>query len=745
MYIYGKVMPIARREKFFIIFAYPGVSGFLHIGHLRSYTYPDIIARYKRLRGFNVFFPAGLHASGLPTIGFSQRVARRDPVIIDHLKKHGVDEDTIKRLENPIYAIKFFAKMYIRTWRQMGITIDEDAFCTTIDEGYKRFIRWQMKKLEENGYLIRKPHYSPYCPNCGPIAVDPSETDVSKGGDASIIETSLVLVDKGDVVVPISIPDMLEITKVVVSLGRYYTVNVGGEKWLVHGESVQKFIWQKNGEVFEEVNAVEKVIGREISIGHNDIPVEYSKGKPWYGSGIIGNVKDRQHRYEKIQRILDFDREVVCRCGARVYIRPVPDQWFIRYSDNEIKTKAKRHIEKMDIVPEEYKINLREKIIDWYDDRPCSRKGRWLGTEWRGWIIEPISDSVIYPAYYIIAKYINKGHIEPKQLSDEVFDHVFLGHGDPEIISKKTKIPVDILKNMRHDFDYWYPVDLNCGGKEHKTVHFPVYIMAHIMIFPEKYWPRGIFVNWWVIGKRGKVSKSKGGAEPIPGLIERYGADVIRLFYVLAAEPYSDIVWDMRKLEKYKNVLEKIKCTIERLFEEEEGLLSDWLLSRLYRTTIDYIELMNRYELRKALMRILKFIEDIDWFSRRGGKGNRTVAGALLELLHPFIPFTTKELSERYGYNIVKISIKGRINEEAEYEEELLQRTIAIYWKLRKIFDRKGLKPKIVKIKTANKREKEIIEKNIEFLKKEFRVKVVVDETIKRMAKPKQPTLEFQF
>ena len=68
----------ARRDEgkksFFIHFAYPGVSGYLHVGHMRGFTYADIIARYKRMKGYNVIFPAGFHASGLISVAFPTKV-----------------------------------------------------------------------------------------------------------------------------------------------------------------------------------------------------------------------------------------------------------------------------------------------------------------------------------------------------------------------------------------------------------------------------------------------------------------------------------------------------------------------------------------------------------------------------------------------------------------------------------------------------------------------------------------------
>ncbi|HHF56117.1 MAG TPA: arginine--tRNA ligase, partial [Thermoplasmatales archaeon] len=71
----------ARKEKgkkFFIHFAYPGISGYLHVGHMRGFTYADIIARYMRMNGYDVIFPAGFHATGLPAVSLAKKVARGD-------------------------------------------------------------------------------------------------------------------------------------------------------------------------------------------------------------------------------------------------------------------------------------------------------------------------------------------------------------------------------------------------------------------------------------------------------------------------------------------------------------------------------------------------------------------------------------------------------------------------------------------------------------------------------------------
>ena len=175
-------------DKFFIHFAYPGVSGYLHVGHMRGFTYCDIIARFKRMNGFDVLYPAGFHASGIPSVGFAKKVERKDPITIKALKEYGLTDDFIKTLTDPQNVVDYFSEVYVEDyWKKFGFLIDYTRIMSTISDGYKKFIEWQFHKLKEKNLLITKPHFAPFCPNCGPVAVDKSETDISKGGSSEIM------------------------------------------------------------------------------------------------------------------------------------------------------------------------------------------------------------------------------------------------------------------------------------------------------------------------------------------------------------------------------------------------------------------------------------------------------------------------------------------------------------------------------------------------------------------------------
>ncbi len=643
-------------KKFFIHFAYPGVSGYLHVGHMRGFTYCDIIARYKRMNSYDVMFPAGFHASGIPSIGFAKKIDRKDPLTLKMLKEYGLKTDEINKLKDPNKVVNYFSKVYVNDyWKKFGYLIDYSRIMSTISEGYKKFIKWQFLKLREKDLLIKKPHYAPFCPNCGPVAVDKSETDISKGGNAEIQEFTVIKfkMDDGKILPAATLrPETIYgVTNMWINPHITYEIaDVNGEEWIISKQALEKLSHQIDNikPLNKEIKGNE-LIGKTCKVPTIDRKVPILSGPfadPNVATGIVMSVpahapydyialkelktdidpitiidvkdfgknpaKDvteklnikNQNENEKLETateevykkefhtgilnekcgkfsgikvseikdqvkdelidnnqakiMREFSEEVICRCSKKVIIKKIPDQWFIKYSDDKLTEKTKNHVETMNIYPEEYKKEL-PGILDWFDDRACIRKGSWLGTEFpfkKGWIVEPISDSTLYPVYYIISKYVNEEKIEPNDMTEEFFDYVLLGKKDPKN---------DVWKEIRKDFEYWYPVDINLGGKEHKTVHFPVFLMNHVAVIPQGKRPRGIFVHWWVTSKgKEKISKSKGGAEHIAEAATKYGVDAMRLYYSHIGSTFVDIEWDSEKVTKYKNRLANIYKQIKK-------------------------------------------------------------------------------------------------------------------------------------------------------------------------------------
>ena len=226
------------RPKFMLIFAYPGVTGYLHVGHMRGYTYVDAIARYKRLEGYNVMFPVGTHATGNGAISLAARIARKDQRTIDYLCGNTCPAEMLEELQDPVKVVEFFNDVYVNQyWKRFGFMCDWRRFTSTVKPDYQMFIRWQFRKLMQKGLLIQKPYYAPACVSHGPVAIDASETDIQCGGSAETVEYTLLKFRCGDmylVAATLRPETVFGQTNFWVNPGAdYVKIKVKGETWVV--------------------------------------------------------------------------------------------------------------------------------------------------------------------------------------------------------------------------------------------------------------------------------------------------------------------------------------------------------------------------------------------------------------------------------------------------------------------------------------------------------------------------------
>ena len=253
-----------KRKKFFMIFAYPGISGYLHVGHMRGFSYTDIICRYKRMTGHNVLFPVGTHASGNQAIAFANKVKNKDKDWIDHLKNNGCPPNLIPQLTNENKVVDYFNDVYVNQyWKRFGFLADFRRFTSTIYPDYNKFIQWQFKKLNDKNLLTQKPYFATFCPECGPVAVDPSETDISKGGNAEKNEYTLLKFKHGDdylVAATLRPETVFGQTNLWINPDvTYVRAEVGNETWIMSKEAADKLNYQK-----DQVKVIKEIKGTEF-------------------------------------------------------------------------------------------------------------------------------------------------------------------------------------------------------------------------------------------------------------------------------------------------------------------------------------------------------------------------------------------------------------------------------------------------------------------------------------------------
>ena len=353
-------------------------------------------------------------------------------------------------------------------------------------------------------------------------------------------------------------------------------------------------------------------------------------------------------------------------------IRKVPDQWFLAYGDPEWKERTRELVARLVTWPADYGREL-PGIIDWFADRPCTRKGRWLGTPFPldpEWIIEPIADSTFYMAYFIVKRFVTTGRILLSQLTEAFFDYVFLGTGPGE-----PSVERDLLEEVRAEFLYWYPLDINLGGKEHKRVHFPVFLYTHARLLPPELQPRGIYVNGWITGPSGgKVSKkdvsSKGGRIPPIGMaLDTWGPDALRLFYAIAASPAQDLAWDPSLVDSAAGRIAEVERLVREAVGDAEGPpeLDAWLFSAMHGAVGEVRSAYETTDLRSAAEVTYVGIPTLlrRYYARGGVPGTATarVARAWVRMLSPLTPHIAEELGEGKFSGLVAVERFPEVDE----------------------------------------------------------------------------------
>ncbi len=767
--------PDPGRPKFFITFPYPYVNAYPHLGSAFTILRVDVTARYKRMRGYNVLFPQGWHATGGPIVAASLKVREGNEKQIKTLRDMGIPEEEIPKFQDPVYWVKFFTRGWRRDLERYGMSIDwrREFHTTSLNPYYSKFIEWQYLKLREKGLVGKGEHPVVWCPKEQKVVGDHDRPDEYAGISP---QEAVIIKFRGDdgLVYPALTyrPEtVFGVTNIWVNPGATYLIaEVDGEDWVISDYMARELADQRHevkvkgsiegreliGRIavnpatgarvpvlpasfvepdigtgvvmsvpahapydyiaLEELKARGEVLreyGVDPSIlegiepiplirleGYSRIPAKdaverlgvksqedrelldkatkeiYSKE---YHSGVLLEVTGRwagrkvsDAKEEIIEwlasrgdavRVYTLPTRVYCRCGARTHVKLVSDQWFLLYSKREWKEKAHEAVERMRFLPEQVRKVFHE-YIDWYKDWAFTHKGE-LGTRlpWDpDWVIESLSDSTIYMAYYTVAKYLQhpeKYGIKAEQLKPEVFDYIFLGKGSAEEVSKSTGIPASLLEEMRREFEYWYPVDMRISGKDLIPNHLVFYIFHHVAIFPREKWPRGIGVNGWIMVEGKKMSKTLGNFILLRQAIDRWGADATRWAEVLGgADPgLEDANFEPSVAERAAEELYSwIKFAEEKYGtgRSERVRVDDWFESVLNRTIKRVTSLMEETMYKTALVEGYYNLQSAyKWYIKRAGTPQRDLLKRFIEvqtlLIAPIVPHTAEEAWERIG------------------------------------------------------------------------------------------------
>jgi leucyl-tRNA synthetase len=230
------------------------------------------------------------------------------------------------------------------------------------------------------------------------------------------------------------------------------------------------------------------------------------------------------------------------------------DQWYFCYGtaenggDGEWCQTVLDYVDKdLDCFYPEAKHAFKQ-TIGWLSQWACSRSYG-LGTKlpWDpAQLVESLSDSTIYMAYYTVCHYlhsdifgknpgISKKPISPKQMTDDVWDYIFFRKENVQ-----TDIDAEDLSAMRREFSYWYPFDIRVSGKDLVNNHLAFALYHHTAIFPKNLWPQGYRVNGHLMLNGKKMSKSTGNFLTLRQAIEKFGADATRIAFADGGDGIED-------------------------------------------------------------------------------------------------------------------------------------------------------------------------------------------------------------
>jgi leucyl-tRNA synthetase len=254
------------------------------------------------------------------------------------------------------------------------------------------------------------------------------------------------------------------------------------------------------------------------------------------------------------------EREVISRTGDECVVA-LCNQWYLAYGEEDWKQNVLSHVRdktKFNMYNEKL-VEQFELVINWLKEWACSRQFG-LGTQlpWdEQWVIDSLSDSTVYMAYYTIAHHFHgdvnnascftgcdNNAVAADQFNDDAFDYIFLGKPLPS--GSACSVPAEVLEKMRAEFEYWYPMDLRVSAKDLIQNHLTMALYNHAEIWKDRpeMMPKGYYCNGHIMVDAEKMSKSRGNFLMMKESIEEFTADGVRFALADAGDTLEDANFD---------------------------------------------------------------------------------------------------------------------------------------------------------------------------------------------------------
>ena len=778
-----KFNPNKKGKIFSIDTPPPTVSGKMHVGHAFSYTHMDIIARYHRMKGENVFYPFGTDDNGLPT---EKLVEKENKVKIFDIKR----DQFINLCQKTIKKIR---PNFIQGWKDIGISCDFDLSYSTISKEVQALSQKFFIELYKKKRIYRKESPTLWCPNCQTAIAQADMED--KEIESTFNNIIFELEDGKEIIIATTRPELLpSCVSIFINPNDKRKKNLVGKKAVVpiFGQKVpilaDKRVDPKKGTGIVMCCTFGDTTDIEWYLQYN-LPLRSSIDKNGRMKKIAGKyyglktkdareeiIKDlRKQGLLKSQKKIKHTVNVHERCGTEIEIINTA-QWFIKYLD------LKKDFLEMG------------KKIKWYPGYMHKRYENWVkGLKWDWCISRQRYFGIPIPVWYcekcgketvanISQLPVDPMHSKPqKQCS--CGNKSFIPEKDVldtwATSSLTPQIAINLVKN-KESKNKLFPMSLR--PQSHDIINFWLfYTLARSKLHFNKIPWKTIMISGFVLDPKGeKMSKSKGNVVEPKYIIKEYGADILR-HWASKASLGEDLRWNEEEIKASKRTLIKLWnaarfCSIHlNNFKKEDKLTTKdleiedkWILHLLQTTIKNYDKFLKKYEFKKARETIDNFFwkkfcdnyleivkprlynENISTVSKKMAKTTLYISLlSILKLYAPFIPFITEEIFQSgfrktekeksiHQTNIPRVNPR-LINKE---EKENFDDIIDIISSIRKYRSEKKISPKKKLDKIVIQSNNEEIKKHLTLLKNVLTVNLIEFKIIGRAKTSTRPNIK---
>ena len=270
---------VSDKPSYMVTAAWPYVNTPLHIGHLRAFGTADALARYKRMRGYNVIYPMGFHATGTPVLAFAKRIKNGDKDIVEELKVFHIPEEEIAKMTDPTYIASYFIKENGKIYIESGFSMDRRRGFVSTDPFFSKFVEWQFGILASKGYLTQGKHPVGWCPNeNNAVGMHDTKHDVEPEIEKQTVVKFKVDGEEAWMICSTYRPETLfGVTNIFIDETASYVVcKIGDDqkRYYISKASANILKFQTNVEILEEVDPKKMMEKRCINpISNQSIPV----------------------------------------------------------------------------------------------------------------------------------------------------------------------------------------------------------------------------------------------------------------------------------------------------------------------------------------------------------------------------------------------------------------------------------------------------------------------------------------